>query len=84
MKPSFEQTIQERLDQYLREDTPLAGFTAWFVPATWNVECAADDHAANLSNEIYLRLAEYANGHWTEAELKDCLRSLVTQAAITP
>ena len=83
MQPSFEQTIQERLDPYLRGEIPLGDFTSWFVPATWDIEQTGDERLRDLSNEIYLRLAEYANGHWTEAELKNRLRPLITTAAVT-
>lgn len=71
------QTIRQRLARFLRGESSLFDFNAWFVPATWNVAYDDDPAAYDLTNELYLRIAEYANGHRTEAELTDRLRPLV-------
>ena len=84
MQSSLDHDIRERLAQYLRGETRLRDFDAWFVPATWEVDQERDPVAYDLTNEIYLRLAEYSNGHWTEAELKDRLRRLVESYAVAP
>lgn len=75
--------IRQRLASYLDGETSLPDFNAWFVPATWNVGHDEDPSAYDLTNELYLRLAEHANGHWTETELKDRLRPLVEAVAVT-
>ena len=84
MESSLDHDIRERLARYLRGETRLRDFDAWFVPATWEVDQERDPVAYDLTNEIYLRLAEYSNGQWTEAELKDRLRHFVESHAIAP
>ena len=84
MESSLDHDIRERLAQYLRGETRLSDFDAWFVPATWEVDQERDPVAYDLTNEIYLRLAEYSNSHWTEAELKDRLREFVESHAVAP
>ncbi len=59
----------------------LQEFDAWFVPATWRVEQLDDPRAEELTWEIYLRLAEYSNGHRALAETKDLLRSRAAATA---
>jgi hypothetical protein len=68
--------IRAALAQYLAGEIPLAAFDKWFTPATWNVERRTDPQAQALADEIDLRLAEYTNGHWTEAELRTKLADL--------
>ncbi len=82
MQASLDRAVREHLARYLRGETSLRDFDAWFVPATWEVSQERDPVAHDLTNEIYLRLAEYSNGHWTEAELKDLLRPLVKAPAV--
>lgn len=69
--------IRERLASYLRGETTLQAFDAWFVPATWEIRHEDDPEAADMTNEIYLRIAEYSLGHRTEEELKGFFRPLV-------
>jgi hypothetical protein len=69
------------LARYLDGETTLADFDAWFVPATWSVSRDEHPNAYDLTNEIYLALAEYANGHLTESELKQRLHPLVEAPA---
>jgi len=77
MLSSLEIEIRERLGRYLSGETSLREFDTWFVPATWDVECQTDPRAYDTTNEIYLRLAEYSNGDWSEAELRQLLRELI-------
>ncbi len=82
MTSSLVLLIRQRLARYLDGETSLPDFNAWFVPATWNVGHDEDPSAYDRTNELYLRLAEHANGHWTEAELKDHVRPMVDAAAV--
>ena len=84
METSLDHDIRERLARYLRGETGLRDFDAWFVPATWEVDQERDPVAYDLTNEISLRLAEYSNGHWNEAELKDRLRKFTESHAVAP
>lgn len=83
MSTSMESEIRERLARYLGGETTLDEFYAWFVPATWDVERETDEGAFDTTNEIYLRLAEYSNGHRTEAELRPFLEALTGVPAIS-
>jgi hypothetical protein len=83
MMMSLDLEIRDRLTRYLRGDSSLSEFRAWFVPATWDVTPESNPSAADLSAEIHLRLAEYDRRHWTEAELQDRLRPLAEYFTLT-
>lgn len=76
MTESLDQTIQMRLGWYLRGDLSLAEFEAWLVPATWDLSPQSDSAAHELATAITLRIAEFTNGDWTEAELREELERL--------
>ena len=82
MPSSVASTIRHQLARYLRGEITLRDFDAWFVPATWGVTQDDDPAAYDLTNEIYLRLAEYSAGHRTEQEVQEMLRSLTTPAPV--
>lgn len=69
--------IREQLARYLVGEISLDEFRQWFVPAAWELEASDDVVANELSNQIFLSLAEYSNGDWTEAELNQLFRHLV-------
>ena len=72
--------IRDRLAQYLDGEISLRQFEDWFVPVAWNVARNANDGTVALVGEIELRLAEFANGHWTEPELRTKLQPLATSS----
>ena len=80
-RSSLEKAIRSRLDRFVADELSLEKLDAWFVPATWRVEQMDDPRAEELTWEIYLRLAEYSNGHRSLAETKDLLRSFAAEAA---
>ncbi len=65
--------IRLQLARYLVGEAPLAEFEESFLPATWDVTPETDPSAAPLVAEIHLALAEFSNGHLSEAELKQRL-----------
>lgn len=67
--------IREWLSKYIRGEVMLREFQEWFVPVTWEIN---DEDALELTKEIELLLAEFTNGHRTEAECKVLLRPLCT------
>lgn len=70
----LEHHIRECLLRYLSGDISLTEFEKWFASETWNVDIVGDERHAQLTHEIELLLAEYTNGHWTEAELREQLQ----------
>jgi hypothetical protein len=74
---SLDIKIREWLARYLANEISIQEFQDRFVPTTWEVEKSNDVPAIDLAHEIDLRMAEFSNGHWTEAELRDKLRPLV-------
>ena len=86
MASPLEQAIQEQLRRYIDGQISLREFDAWFVPATRAVDRTGPPEAIDLTYEVFLRLAEYSNGDWTEAELKDILGRVASPspAAATP
>jgi len=70
--------ICDRLVQYLDGEISLHQFEDWFVPTVWSVSRTTDAGTQALVGEIELRLAEFSNGHWTEAELRTNLEALAT------
>ena len=73
--------LRNQLRRYLDGAISLSEFDEWFVPATLNVEQSGDPAAEDLTWEIYLRIAEFSHGDWTEAELKDMLGSFAGMPA---
>jgi hypothetical protein len=65
-------TLRRQLRRYLSDDLTLKQFVRWLAPrmASSNPASASDE----LVNEIYIRVAEFTNGDWTESELKQLLR----------
>ena len=86
MASPLEQDIREQLRRYIDGQISLREFDAWFVPATRAVDRTGPPEAIDLTYEVFLRLAEYSNGDWTEAELKDILGRVASPApaAATP
>ena len=72
----MESEIRRRLKDYLSGRLSIQAFQEWFVPATWDIEKQASENLRRLVYGIELRLAEYTNGHWSPAELKDYLQPL--------
>ena len=65
--------IREHLADYLRGDSSLDEFQAWFIPATWDLDVTGAEAAQKLTHGIKLRLAEYTNGDLDEQELRRLL-----------
>lgn len=83
MARSLELEIRDRLTQYLRGKSSLQEFKAWFIPATWDVTPESDRAVHDLTTEVHLRLAEFDQQHWTEAELREQLRPLAVYFILT-
>ena len=74
MQP-FLQQVYEWLSRYLSGAISLVEFQEWFAPTAWDVMDTEDDVVSvQLACSIELVLAEFANGHWTEDELKERLQ----------
>jgi hypothetical protein len=76
MPDSLTKAIEARLERYLQGDESLAEFEAWLVPETWDISPQSDRAAHELATAITLRIAEFTNGDWSEAELRDSLADL--------
>jgi len=74
MSYSLDFNIHEKLAEYLAGEISLREFEDWFFPETWDIDQIDNLALANLVNGIKLRLAEFSNGDWTEAELRSLLR----------
>ena len=78
MQNRLDLEIHDYLVRYLAEEISLQEFRGWFDASTWDLgERGANNDASDLAGEIELRLAEFSNGHWTEAELREKLQSLL-------
>jgi hypothetical protein len=78
MTGAIDLEIRDWLARYLNGDLSLHQFEDWFVPVAWNIEQTKNPKANELAGEVELRLAEFSNGHWTEAELRSRLEPLVS------
>lgn len=76
MSHSLDYTIREQLADYLADNISLHKFEDWFFSETWEIDDADNQNLANLVYGIKLRLAEFSHGDWTEAELRNMLRSI--------
>lgn len=82
MSHSLNFRIHERLAEYVANQISLRAFEDWFFPETWDIDDTDDQELINLVYGIKLRLAEFSHGDWTEAELRQLLRSISTQYTI--
>ena len=73
MSYSLDYTVRERLAAYLADEISLSEFEDWFFPETWDIDQTDNLDLLNLVYSIKLRLAEFSNGDWTEAELRSRL-----------
>ena len=77
MASSLDFIIREKLLAYLAREISLDTFEDWFFSETWDIDQLDDFLLTNLVYGIKLRLAEFSNGDWTEAELQHLLRPFV-------
>jgi len=82
MPDSITQAIEARLRRYLGGEDSLADFEAWLVPETWDLSPLTDREAHELAASITLRIAEFTNGDWSEAELRKALQQLQSPSEI--
>jgi hypothetical protein len=83
MSPSLDNEIRDNLASYLLREISLSDFEDWFVSASWNVVQSKNQDSIDLVYEIELLLAEFSNGDWSEEELKDNFRPLVSNISAT-
>lgn len=81
MSDALSITIRRQIRRYLSGELSLRQFTRWLASKMASVEGKAG--AEDLAHEVYIRLAEYTNGDWTQDELKGLLRPLVTTYVVT-
>ncbi len=74
--------IRKQLGHYLNSGISLEDFEDWFVAHSWNYNEAANLILLELVSEIELLLAEFSSGHWTEDDLKERLRPIITSFTI--
>ena len=75
--------IRRELSRYLAGRMTLRQFTAWLTPITFKAFEGAEPDVESLVSEIELRLAEFADGHWTEDALRGLLRPIAVTYAST-
>ncbi len=75
---ALHQDILGQLELYLAGGISIAEFEEWFFPATWNVHKSGDTVAERLHGPLALHLSEFDRGHWTEEELREQLRLVLT------
>jgi hypothetical protein len=69
------------LAQYAAGSISLAEFRAWFVPVTWDLDDTAEPDGNQMVYDIENLYAEYTDGYWTEAELRERLLQVVQATA---
>ena len=75
MLASLELEIREAVTHYIAGRISLRQFQEWLAPQTWDIDSKIETgQLRKLVNEIDLLLAEFANDHWTEEELKHKLQ----------
>jgi len=77
MPRSIASDLRDRLARYLAGALSLTDVRLWLASAVWDIEGSGDQRAVSLLHA----LAEYANGDWTDAELKELFRSLLAASS---
>jgi hypothetical protein len=68
----LDQEVRAKLFQLMTGLIGLRDFQAWFAPVAWRLgDAARGEHP--ISRRVELRLAEYTNGDWTEAQVRELL-----------
>jgi hypothetical protein len=62
--------VSDRIARYLAGQSSLAEFRRWLLPIVWELAEPTSDERSDLANMVELRMAEFMNGHWTEADLR--------------
>jgi hypothetical protein len=76
------QDVQRYLATYLGGEISLSQFRDWFDAETWDMDMQPDTPLGHVVAEIELRLAEFTNGHLTQADLRTLLQSLVQREPV--
>ena len=70
--------LLSRLTRYVASEATIRTFNRWFVPFSWGSDQWRDMKASELAARVELALAEFSNGHLTEAEVRAELRSMLS------
>ncbi len=81
MPRSIASDLRDRLARYLAGALSLTDVRLWLASAVWDIEGSGDQRAVSLLHALELALAKYANGDWTDAELKELFRSLLAASS---
>ena len=84
MNISLDMEIREKLASYFEGRISLEDFEDWFVSASWNVVQSKNRQLIDMVYDIELLLAEFTDGCWTQAELKQLLRPFIENYIIEP
>lgn len=83
MSISSAQDLRRRIGLFAGGAISLPELRRRTTPAIYAVDEVGDPVAADLADELILRLAEYDHGDWTEDTLRAALRaSLAEQSAV--
>ena len=74
---SSEMELRQELARCLHRECSIKDFEEWFVPRSWDFN-AASDSLRDLVAQIELALAEFANGDWSELELRRHFNATLT------
>jgi len=61
-------TIQNKIAEYLADETSLADLQNWLAPHAWSITAKADPEVSKLIYSLELRIAEYDSGHLPRKE----------------
>lgn len=75
--------VRDHLDAFLTGDETVRDLDAWLLDATWNVRLQSDPTARSLTGRVGLCLTEYAQGHRTDAELRQALLQIAAETPVT-
>ena len=76
--------IRKQVQQYLDGLISLDEFEDWLVSSSWDMHQSADKDAQHLVGAIELRLAEYAQGHLDDKDLKYELQMILVYGSKLP
>lgn len=69
----IEQTIRNKLANYLAKEMSLRAFWQWFVPAVWDIDHRSPPYLRELVYGIKARVDDYGDGRITESQLRAAL-----------
>lgn len=71
--------IRQQVGRYLSQQIPIRELWSWTQEHFWDIDNREASETARMAHDVELLLFETAHGDWTEHELREKLRPVVSR-----